>query len=122
MSSIRNYAYGPAKHIDQRTPTKCQRPLRPVCSLLVRTSQTTFVSRSFDWYGGFDPSNQADRNHEKDGNEARCAENVRDHPAFTGGIHEDSAEGGSRDQEIPGCRCSKPLFAQMSPSREAGSQ
>jgi hypothetical protein len=78
-----------------------------VCPLLARNSQRNLVSRSFDWSGGFDPSNQAGRYHEKDGNEARCAENVRDHPVFTGGIHEDSAEGrGSRDQEVPGCRCS----------------
>src|ERR1700724_2670364 len=38
--------------------------------------------------GGFDPSNQTERHHKRYRNEARCLENVGNHPAFSCTIHE----------------------------------
>jgi len=66
--------------------------------------QRNLFREGFDWSGGFDPSYQAERHHEKDGNEARCPKNVGDGPVFACSIHEDAAlRQGSHNQEIPRC-------------------
>ena len=50
--------------------------------------ERNLLREGFDLSGGFDPSNQAERHHEKDGNEARCPKNAGDGPMFACSIHE----------------------------------
>ena len=76
------------------------------CPLFARNTQRNLFREGFDRSGGFDPSNQAERHHEKDGSEARGPKNVGDGPVFACSIHEDAAQRqGSHNQEIPRCGC-----------------